>query len=297
MEKVFAGKHILRDRKVGDIRRIHNVLGTTTGVGIAIPLGKINPEALRNIPSLRETPTIRDPSKKTSMYFRDGGVTAAKNLGYAATIAEKTRASYYYYKHSAKLGGYYPVIPVSPSYGSYPAAESRGYPYSPLETDNYPGYPTSTEYAVAYVGSYPKPAGGNYPIGGGGNYLMKGGGKYPVPQTPCGGYPIHAGKIQIAPPITTPRRKRDEQWERLMGYRKIRIQNLEHLSIMDPLEAFGTGISLTNRKRKKQQPKTTFYEYGGSFHTNPPSGALFDLKVPKSKPKKQASAGRRRRKR
>lgn len=82
-----------------------------------------------------------------------------------------------------------------------------------------------------------------------------------------------------------------------MGYRKIRIQNLEHLSIMDPLEAFGTGISLTNRKRKKQQPKTTFYEYGGSFHTNPPSGALFDLKVPKSKPKKQASAGRRQRKR
>ena len=97
-------------------------------------------------------------------------------------------------------------------------------------------------------------------------------------------------------PIPPRRRRRtDNPNDPLGGFRRIRVENIEHLSILDPLEALGIG-SMTNRSRKKAQPKTTYYEYGGGYHAEPPGADYLGLVIPKqrSKSRKQASKKRRR---
>lgn len=70
-------------------------------------------------------------------------------------------------------------------------------------------------------------------------------------------------------------------------------ENIEHLSILDPLEALGIG-SMTNRSRKKAQPKTTYYEYGGGYHAEPQGADYLRLVMPKQKPKSRKQASKKR---
>lgn len=105
-------------------------------------------------------------------------------------------------------------------------------------------------------------------------------------------------KVPRRPRIPIPprrRRRTDRTDDPLGGFRRIRVENIEHLSILDPLEALGIG-SMTNRSRKKAQPKTTYYEYGGGYHAEPPGAEYLGLVIPKqrSKSRKQASKKRRR---
>ena len=106
-------------------------------------------------------------------------------------------------------------------------------------------------------------------------------------------------KVPRRPRIPIPprrRRRTDRTDDPLGGFRRIRVENIEHLSILDPLEALGIG-SMTNRSRKKAQPKTTYYEYGGGYHAEPPGADYLGLVIPKqrSKSRKQASKKRGRR--
>ena len=89
------------------------------------------------------------------------------------------------------------------------------------------------------------------------------------------------------PPIV-PRKKQ------LRGYRRIRVENIEHLSILDPFEALNLG-SITNRSRKKAQPKTTYYEYGGGYHVEPPRADYLGLVMSKQKSKSRKPAAKKRR--
>ncbi|MDE2524617.1 MAG: hypothetical protein O0X96_05760, partial [Methanocorpusculum sp.] len=93
--------------------------------------------------------------------------------------------------------------------------------------------------------------------------------------------------------LALPVRKKKED-EKRSTYRPIRLENLEHLSIIDPLEALGTGKSMTNRRKRTRQPKTTYYEYGGEIHLTPPKGSKnpFDLSIPSPKPARKTQKKR-----
>ena len=171
---------------------------------------------------------------------------------------------------SARIGG---------AIGYSGIEKSRGYPvgYTGKPTGypvGYTGKPTS--YPVGYTG---KPTG--YPVG----YTGKPTG-YPVGYTgkPTG-YPVgYTGKPidLINPPIK--RRKKESEQEKYRKYRKIKPQNLDHTSILDPLQAINpkTKSYMTNTRTPKA--RGTLYEFNGIISPTPPAWAT---ESPKKKPTKK----------
>ena len=149
---------------------------------------------------------------------------------------------------SARIGG---------AIGYSGIEKSRGYPVG------YTGKPTG--YPVGYTG---KPT--SYPVG----YTGKPTG-YPVGYT---GKPIDL----INPPIK--RRKKESEQEKYRKYRKIKPQNLDHASILDPLQAINpkTKSYMTNTRTPKA--RGTLYEFNGIISPTPPAWAT---ESPKKKPTKK----------
>ncbi|HJK67148.1 MAG TPA: hypothetical protein O0X71_04245, partial [Methanocorpusculum sp.] len=104
---------------------------------------------------------------------------------------------------------------------------------------------------------------------------------------------IYPTRYVVSQPPPRRRRSDDKLHDPRGGFRRIRVENIEHLSILDPLEALGIG-SMTNRSRKKAQPKTTYYEYGGGYHAEPPGADYLRLVMPKQKPKSRKQASKKR---
>ena len=292
MDKLFAGKAIQAAESAAVQKRINRVLGTTAGINIAIPINRINTDIIENI---RKPAKTRRTSLDENRYPRDLTPEDKYGSGYKSLAPDK---------------GYYPAT-LPGNYDNYPAQLRETYPY-PAQ------YPTDTEYAAAYTSQYspgtttpaiypggytpdhrvnpyptaPAPRGG-YPV------TIPRPNPYPTAPAPRGGYPVAVPRtIPKTTPIIPRRKKSDTTRKRKTAYRKIRVENLEHLSITDPLEALGIG-SMTNRTRRKPQPKTTYYEYDGIFSTTPPtrrkSGDILPAIEPQRKPGKRTKPKRRKR--
>lgn len=250
---------------------------------VAPPTG--NPQSLNVLKKIKKTSPPRRSSLEESRYLRDLNLDNPKYR--------------YGYKSLAPDKGYYPVI-LPGDYDNYPvpAKKTYLYPAQLRETSYYPAqYPTDTEYAAAYTPQYSPgtttPA--IYPGGYTPDHRVN---PYPTAPAPRGGYPVAVPRtIPKTTPIIPRRKKSDTTRKRKTAYRKIRVENLEHLSITDPLEALGIG-SMTNRTRRKPQPKTTYYEYDGIFSTTLPrrkSGDILPAIEPQRKPGKRTKPKRRKR--
>ena len=282
MEKLFAGKAMQAAESAAVQKRINRVLGTTAGINIAIPINRINTDIIENI---RKPAKTRRTSLDENRYPRDLTPEDKYGSGYKSLAPDK---------------GYYPAI-LPGNYDNYPVPAKKTYPYPAQLRETYPypaQYPTDTEYAAAYTSQYSPgtrtPA--IYPGGYTPDHRVN---PYPAAPAPRGGYPtIVPRTIPKTIPIIPRRKKSDTTRKRKTAYRKIRVENLEHLSITDPLEALGIG-SMTNRTRRKPQPKTTYYEYDGIFSTTPPtrrkSGDILPAIEPQRKPGKRTKPKRRKR--
>ena len=282
MEKLFAGKAMQAAESAAVQKRINRVLGTTAGINIAIPINRINTDIIENI---RKPAKTRRTSLDENRYPRDLTPEDKYGSGYKSLAPDK---------------GYYPAI-LPGNYDNYPVPAKKTYPYPAQlrETSYYPAqYPTDTEYAAAYTSQYSPgtttPA--IYPGGYTPDHRVN---PYPTAPAPRGGYPVAVPRtIPKTTPIIPRRKKSAATRKRKTAYRKIRVENIEHLSITDPLEALGIG-SMTNRTRRKPQPKTTYYEYDGIFSTTPPtrrkSGDILPAIEPQRKPGKRTKPKRRKR--
>ena len=282
MEKLFAGKAMQAAESAAVQKRINRVLGTTAGINIAIPINRINTDIIENI---RKPAKTRRTSLDENRYPRDLTPEDKYGSGYKSLAPDK---------------GYYPAI-LPGNYDNYPVPAKKTYPYPAQlrETSYYSAqYPTDTEYAAAYTSQYSPgtttPA--IYPGGYTPDHRVN---PYPTAPAPRGGYPVAVPRtIPKTTPIIPRRKKSAATRKRKTAYRKIRVENIEHLSITDPLEALGIG-SMTNRTRRKPQPKTTYYEYDGIFSTTPPtrrkSGDILPAIEPQRKPGKRTKPKRRKR--
>ena len=85
-------------------------------------------------------------------------------------------------------------------------------------------------------------------------------------------------------PIPRRRRRTDRTDDPFGGYRKIKPQNLDHASILDPLQAINpkTKSYMTNTRTPKA--RGTLYEFNGIISPTPPAWAT---ESPKNKPTKK----------
>ena len=86
------------------------------------------------------------------------------------------------------------------------------------------------------------------------------------------------------PPALRKRRKKESEQEKYRKYRKIKPQNLDHASILDPLQAINpkTKSYMTNTRTPKA--RGTLYEFNGIISPTPPAWAT---ESPKKKPTKK----------
>ena len=75
------------------------------------------------------------------------------------------------------------------------------------------------------------------------------------------------------PPVTQPKKKKDEQPDYLKTrYKPLRREVLHHLSIIDPAEAINAGSFTGSRKRPERiiNTKDILYEFSGTLRTKKP---------------------------